>query len=216
MNSHTWRWRWNKHVQRGYMFFEHVCRPKTLLLWNAVFLQAHHTFKHQLLNLELEYVATGLAMTSCLFRWSPCEKYMWLISHKPVLDAFHYSKIMTFGSSKHMENQHTWSSCTPWFRWLRRLFLTEAPSPTGAPQWKIDELLVHQNHGQERLDLCRTTRWAPASYKWGYNFCKRGWNNPGVAQLPIHKAIYRGITGRAHLASRLNILYNPTHFLKVI
>jgi len=31
----------------------------------------------------------------------------------------------------------------------RRLFLTEAPSPTGAPRWKIDELLVHQNHGQE-------------------------------------------------------------------
>lgn len=100
INSHTWRWRWNKHVQRGYIFFEHVCRvPKTLLLWNAVFLQAHHTFKHQLLNLGLEYVATGLAMTSCLFRWVPCEKYMWLISHKPVLDTFHYSKIMAFGSS---------------------------------------------------------------------------------------------------------------------
>ena len=75
INSPTWRWRWNKHIQRGYIFFEHVCRvPKTLLLWNAVFLQAHHTFKHQLLNLELEYVATGLAMTSCLFRWFPCEE----------------------------------------------------------------------------------------------------------------------------------------------
>ena len=64
INSHTWRWRWNKHVQRGYIFFwaRVPCAQNIAPMKRCVF-QVHHTFKHQLLNSELEYVATGLAMT---------------------------------------------------------------------------------------------------------------------------------------------------------